>query len=356
MACKNIFTQRPITKLECLWGRAHREAVEELLENSMEGETSVLLGPRRIGKTSVVLTMLELFKSKGHYIYFNFSRFLGTKAISIADITPQKTSLKFITTSKAYKFSLKGVEVEVRKTSINEFVSDFSTLVRVFSENTKRGVIVFDEAQVLARLKNLDFRGLIQEIIDTYTNISLIFTGSMPGLLVNYLNPSPDRPNFMRGARTITLGRWSTEEGVEYLKSGFGRDDPRFPRIVESLGGIPGFLAYFGLTALNMGYPERDTLDSALTKTLEYAKEEWRRDIGAFLALYNSPIYTSILKILARSEVPLRGSEIYKLLEEKPKRIQHVYKYLKNLEKAGFVKSSGKRYWIEDPVLKLALL
>ncbi|WP_157092419.1 hypothetical protein [Thermococcus chitonophagus] len=70
----------------------------------------------------------------------------------------------------------------------------------------------------MARLKNFDFRGLIQEIIDTYTNISLIFTGSMLGLLVNYLNPSPDRHNFMRGARIITLGRWSIEEGVEYLK------------------------------------------------------------------------------------------------------------------------------------------
>ncbi|CUX77878.1 hypothetical protein [Thermococcus chitonophagus] len=74
------------------------------------------------------------------------------------------------------------------------------------------------------------------------------------------------------------------------------------------------------------------------------------------MAPYNSSIYTSILKILARPEVPLRGSEIYELLEEKPKRMHHVYKYLKNLEKAGFIKSTGRRYWIEDPLLKLALL
>ncbi|WP_297417599.1 hypothetical protein [Thermococcus sp.] len=44
--------------------------------------------------------------------------------------------------------------------------------MRVLSQNAKLGVLIFDEAHVLARLKNFDFRGLLQEITDSYPNIS----------------------------------------------------------------------------------------------------------------------------------------------------------------------------------------
>ena len=167
---------------ECLWGEGHKKAVEDLLRAVIRGNTAVLLGPRRVGKTSVVSVMAEkLRRKKGHhYVYFNFSRFIGARAISIAGIEPKRASLKMITTSKSYTLSLRGLSVEVRKTSIEEFSRDFSALVRVLSQNARLGVLIFDEAQVLARLKNLDFRGLLQEITDSYPNISLVFTGSMP--------------------------------------------------------------------------------------------------------------------------------------------------------------------------------
>ena len=260
MGCKKFFTTKPVMVEECLWGAEHRKAVDSLIGAVLKGNASLLLGPRRVGKTSVVSVMAEkLRRRRGyHYIYFNFSRFLGAKAISIEDIEPKRTSLKLITASKSYTLSLRGLSVEVRKTSIKEFSSDFSALVRVLSQNAKLGVLIFDEAQVLARLKNLDFRGLLQEITDSYPNISLVFTGSMPGMLMSYLNSDSKKPNFMRSAEVFTLPRWAPEEGMEYLKKGFEsygiavKDELELLRAVRELGGVPGFIAYYGLTAVNL--------------------------------------------------------------------------------------------------------
>ena len=370
MVCKKFFTTKPVMEEECLWGSEHRKAVNSLIEAALKGNASLLLGPRRVGKTSVVSVMAEkLRKRRGHhYIYFNFSRFLGERAISIADIEPKRTSLKLITTSKSYTLSLRGLSVEVRKTSIEEFSSDFSALVRVLSQNAKLGVLIFDEAQVLARLKNLDFRGLLQEITDSYPNISLVFTGSMPGMLMGYLNPDSERPNFMRSAEVFTLPRWTPEEGMEYLKEGFEsygitvKDELELLRAVRELGGVPGFIAYYGLTTVNLlrgGKSAEEALPLALEESRRYALDEWKKDLRAFLNVYSSPIYVAVLRVLAEAYPgALRGAEVYRQLESlgtAPTRVQHVYKYLETLEKAGFIRSSERKYWIEDPLLREAV-
>ncbi|WP_460041292.1 hypothetical protein [Thermococcus atlanticus] len=52
------------------------------------------------------------------------------------------------------------------------------------------------------------------------------------------------------------------------------------------------------------------------------------------------------------SGLPQEGAEIYRRLQSlniAPTRVQHVYKYLETLVKAGFVRSSEGMYWIEDP-------
>ncbi|WP_461866823.1 AAA family ATPase [Thermococcus sp.] len=367
MGCKNFFRTRPVMEEECLWGEGHRKAVESVLSAVLRGNTAVLLGPRRVGKTSVVSVMAEKLRRKRghHYVYFNFSRFMGSRAISIADIEPKRTSLKMITASKSYTISFRGLSVEVRKTSIEEFSRDFSTLIRVLSQNARLGVLIFDEAQVLARLKNLDFRGLLQEITDSYPNISLVFTGSMPGMLVEYLNPSSESPNFMRSAEIFTLPRWSVEEGREYLIDGLNSygiktsNELELSRAVEELGGVPGFISYYGLTVVNLvrnGKISEEALPIALEESRKYALSEWKKDIEAFLNVYNSGVYTGVLRVLAEAyPAALRGAEIYRKLKPlglAPTRVQHIYKYLETLEKAGFVRSSGKRYWIEDPLLR----
>ena len=67
----------------------------------------------------------------------------------------------------------------------------------------------------------------------------------------------------------------------------------------------------------------------------------------------------AVLKVLAEAYPgALRGAEVYRQLESlgtAPTRVQHVYKYLETLEKTGFIRSSGRRYWVEDPLLREAV-
>ena len=65
-----------------------------------------------------------------------------------------------------------------------------------------------------------------------------------------------------------------------------------------------------------------------------------------FYNVYSSGVYIRILRVLAEAyPSALRGAEVYRRLKPlglAPKRVQHVYKYLETLEKAGFVRSSEK--------------
>ena len=66
-----VFGDRPVTKLENLFGRGHREAVERLRAAVEEGYFAGVLGARRIGKTSVVKTLLNHYCHR--FLYFDLS-------------------------------------------------------------------------------------------------------------------------------------------------------------------------------------------------------------------------------------------------------------------------------------------
>ncbi len=67
----------------------------------------------------------------------------------------------------------------------------------------------------------------------------------------------------------------------------------------------------------------------------------------------------AVLKVLANAyPSALRGAEVYRQLESlgtAPTRVQHVYKYVETLERAGFIRSSERKYWIEDPLPREAM-
>jgi len=88
---------------------------------------------------------------------------------------------------------------------------------------------------------------------------------------------------------------------------------------VKELGGVPGFIAYYGLTAVNLvrgGKRVEEALPLALEESRKYALDEWKKDIKAFLNVYSSPIYVAVLKVLANAyPSALRGAEVYRQLE-----------------------------------------
>ena len=69
-----------------------------------------------------------------------------------------------------------------------------------------RFVLVFDEARVLPFIKGINYRGLLQQIHSNYHNVSVVLTGSMPGLLEKIISPAnASMPGFARYIEEIKV-------------------------------------------------------------------------------------------------------------------------------------------------------
>jgi len=56
---------------ENLHGKQHREAVKRLRETVEDGDFAAVLGPRRVGKTSIINVFLNKYGSKYRYLYYD---------------------------------------------------------------------------------------------------------------------------------------------------------------------------------------------------------------------------------------------------------------------------------------------
>jgi AAA+ ATPase superfamily predicted ATPase len=354
------FYDRPINDLTKLYGFNHKEAVKRLKEVVDKGTFSIVLGARRVGKTSVVKTFLKHYSYK--YLYFDLSPYIGQNAVSFQALTPTEIGFNEKELASEAQLNISIVSLRIREAKItgDVFQSNLISLLRDLNSKYKKFIIVFDEAQVLAFLKGINVRGLIQLIHNNYSNISVILTGSMPGLLEKVISPTTAaEPSFARYFEKIYIPRWTKEETIDFLKNGFLKngiraDEIELEEVYEELSGIPGFIVYYGLLRTSGKSHEK-----ALENTIEYAISLWKKDIDSFIKIYDSPLYVEILKILARTITGASWSEIKGELETK--RMTTISKsllsrLLQNLLGAGMIEKLNGKYVVADRALKKAVL
>ena len=353
------FSDRPITRLEDLYGEGHRSAVEKLREAVDKGYFIAVLGARRVGKTSVVKTFLNHYGYK--FLYFDLSPYMGLRAVSFQYLIPAEIGFNEKVLSSEAQLSLALISLRIKKVKLTGevFQANMLSLLRELNNKYNRFVIVFDEAQVLAFVKGINYRGLLQFIHNNYRNIVVILTGSMPGLLEKIISPiSAEEPGFARYIEEIHVPRWSREETVNFLKEGFKNKNISFREeelyeVYEELSGIPGFISYYGLLRLR-GLKHEE----ALAKTENYAISQWENDLKTFLKVYNSPLYIDVLSILAKALTGATWSEIEDELERKlgrPISKSTLHRILVNLLKAGIIQKQRGKYIIIDRSLKKAV-
>ena len=128
-----------------------------------------MLGPRRVGKTSVVKTFLKLYARP--YLYFDLSPFMGRSAVSFKALAPAEVGFIEEALSVEARLNLALISFKVRKVKVlgEVFQAGFVSLLRELNE---RFLLVFDEAEVLGFVKGVSPRGLLQLIHDNYRNIT----------------------------------------------------------------------------------------------------------------------------------------------------------------------------------------
>lgn len=349
------FQDRPVSRIDELHGDAHRRALRELRKNVEAGKFVALLGPRRVGKTSILRTFLNTYSY--HYIYYDLSPYIGSMGVSYTSLTPAKINIDLKKLSGEAEINLGVLKFSVREVKGVEYENSLINLLREIDEKYERFLLIFDEAQVLGFIRGVNMLGVLQMIHNTMDHISVIMTGSMPGLLEKILSPSSQRAMFARYVERIEVKRWSKSEAREYLEDGFHElgicyEEYEIEEAIEELSTVPGFLALYGL--------ERSggkTHSEALKEAGEKAVLLWIQDLEAFFSIYKSESYLRVLSILAQSSLGYRWGEIMREM----KRFEDInnsklYRMLNNLIGAGMIEKRDKKYFIPERPLRKAIL
>ena len=199
--------------------------VRQFLENRIH---SVLMGPRRFGKTSFVMNLLKELEKDGYTCLlvdiFNITShkdFLNQLVRAIASkrslveklkaffkgirrIAPKITAdFDSTTGSQSYGLTISHLQEEDIKTAIQDLLEELSTF-------GSKVIVTLDEFQKISEIED---RGWLEATIRTHfqrsKNVSFLFTGSRKSLISDMLN-NPSRP-FYRSCQTINFPKFGPE-------------------------------------------------------------------------------------------------------------------------------------------------
>jgi len=209
---------------------------------------TLVLGIRRIGKTSLVKAFLEDYK--GLYLDARGVSRRSELYERIGDGLYNSLSRvrRLLEGVRGLSISAAGVEVRWRG-------SDSLSFMGLLQEINRRGgrfILVVDEVQSLKPPVSVDLRNLIAYSYDNLENISLVVSGSEIGLLRSFLGiDNPSSPLYGRHVHEVRVERFPRDLSREFLVEGFKEEglkppDKAIDEAVELFDGIVGWLVFFG--------------------------------------------------------------------------------------------------------------
>jgi len=351
--------------------------IQTLIRLYKIGQPICLIGPRRIGKTSLLLASLEL--SSTPYIIisaeefirgekgFNFAEFLSAYIANVTTTVYSKGGYKVVLEKgKNYLRQLRDLLGQVKLTfNIPELFSTIELtlekaekgknltdefrmaldLPQVLAERfgLERLIIAIDEFQYLrlARQSIPEIFHLMRSKWQFHKNVTYVISGSLIGMM-NELLSSSSQP-FYQFFYLMKVSPFSRETSRNFLKKGFELNnvavtDEEIERIVDYVDGFPAWLNLVGIKVITERRTVKEILDS-LTK-----------DVNVITALEGdlrklSSTARKILKNLAK----LGGEGRIKDLDEN---VWATVRGLKQLIDYGFVEKVERGvYRIIDPLL-----
>ncbi|MEM2885534.1 MAG: ATP-binding protein [Thermoproteota archaeon] len=141
--------------------------------------------------------------------------------------------------------------------------------------NKRKVVIAIDEAQFLRGPLSTEVRKAIAHAYDYDRNLAFVLTGSEAGLLYDFMKvEDPDSPLYGRSFHEIVLERFDEERSKGFLLDGFKQADlgvnmALVEEAARELGGIPGWLTFFGNSCLSGRCDAREVKRKAVNMALK---------------------------------------------------------------------------------------
>jgi hypothetical protein len=362
-----LFDPRPKTDRKDLFGR-NRE-LGELIEY-MRGTSPViiLLGTRRIGKTSLMRVALK--ESKLPYIYIDcralaelgYSRryLYALFSDGLGELRGKwSTVVEYLKRVRGVSVAGTGIELSYTE-GIATITSVLGALDEWASNEGKDAIVIaVDEAQELRNLLGgkgkIDFRKIIAYTYDNLSRVKFLLTGSEVGLLHEFIGrEKPDSPLFGRVTDEVILERFDRRTSMEFLKRGFVEvgvnvSNDIIEEVVNVLDGIPGWLTYFGHMYVKGRVSGEDVVSAVRREAVQMAREELAKIVE------RSRYYRYVLRAVAYGNG--EWSKIKKAVEGwtgKTITGAQLTRYLKSLLNLGILIKEGGTYVFPDPIVREA--
>ena len=343
-----------------------------------------VIGPRRVGKSSLVLQMAHHAKKKGFRTVFldcegmdleSFVREYGNALMAaelegrmelkvrealrggagaaIAALSEILGRVRALELSPAFGEFLK-LRIEFEKQAMAGRKEEKTTLELLDStlslppKSDSKYVIIFDEFQETSGYRMESFHAVFRRAIQYQKNAVYVYAGSSIGMMEQIFG-NPKNP-LSGNVDILNVRPFSEQTAREFLEKGFrsygkNASEDALRIFWEGTNGFPAYLNWAGLRSLDIA-----------GKNVK--KEDAERVVGE-MASPLSPVYAMVEKQLAKlgrmSRMVLKsiaqGSNTPRGIASSTT-AKNVYVYLERLRRYGLIMKEGEEYRIIDPVIK----
>ena len=244
-----------------------KEELSDIARGLESSERIFLISPRRFGKTSLIVNLLERLRNKGlmtAYIDLYRAASLEQLAALFAEEVLLKSETKLETVARLAreivpllrpKISVDqdgqlSAALDIGK-SPGEQSAALAELLnaaeKIAKKRGKRLVIAFDEFQEVATLGGEPLEKLMRSVFQGHHNVSYIFSGSKKHLIEDMVN-NKNRAFYKLG-RVLFLGKIPEKELRAFITERFAAigktvDEAAFRRILSEADSIPYYVQY----------------------------------------------------------------------------------------------------------------
>ena len=369
------FDEKPKRRKEDLFNR--EEELNKLLEAiDRDDKLILILGQRRLGKTSLLLVALNtcnypFMVIDGRRIEEKYSRLRLYELIAkgIEEVIHRTSHYKSLISLLR---STRGVDVKLTAgvISVNlkwrgtdrAYLSDILESLDKWCRSRKTKIVfAVDEAQCLRGPLSREFTLALAYAYDNLDNIVVVLTGSEVGLLYDIVGvDNPRHPLHGRTRTEITLRKFTREESRLFLKEGFKQiglkvSEDVIDYAISKLDGVPGWLTAFGAKAWKTGRASRELVDQVSLEAVRLTKQEIEKLLRKRAIAYQR--YRLALKAIACGcNTWSKVKEYIERYEGKIIPDNRLYNIIVTLMKTGIIVKEDNKYKIVDDITREAII
>lgn len=351
-----LFDLTPKDSRADFYGR--RDKIDEIVGLVKNHSWIVVLGPRMVGKTSIIKVACNDLPKDYSHVYLNLwgvksaGSFLQALAHGINESRTLYEKIKnVIKKTEGFSVGPTSFSIKIEKEPMTR-IWDVMSAMGSLKNNT---VLVLDEVQELFPISGQVLK-LLANVFNTYKNIIFVFSGSMVGLINSLLEPkSGDSPMYGRPPAKVIIQPFDPADAVKFLRTGFKQynlpvDDSKIEEAVDDLGGTAGWLTMYG----NFVAVRRLSHEKSLLETKKQAAKIIKSELNHFLEGKDRVAYTQTLKACAFGASWSDIKSAISVRKHNPVNDRKIKDTIENLLDSMYIKRDEKtgNLTIIDPLVK----